>query len=160
MPDGDPCDGQRFADLGWPDPIGRVESTHTDVARVPSQASDSEGSARIVVDERFVDGLLGLERYEHLWLLTWLHDQPEERPLRLIPRATEAIGLVQGVFASRAPVRPNPIGLSLVRRLGVSGNVLTVSGVDLLDGTPVLDIKPWFADCDLPGHVKGRGAST
>jgi tRNA (adenine37-N6)-methyltransferase len=57
---------------------------------------------------------------------------------------------VQGVFASRAPVRPNPIGLSLVRLLGIEGNVVTVAGTDLLDGTPVLDIKPWFADCDLP----------
>jgi tRNA (Thr-GGU) A37 N-methylase len=67
-----------------------------------------------------------------------------------VPRATEATGEVQGVFASRSPVRPNAIALSLVRRLGVDGNVITVGGVDLLDGTPVLDIKPWFADCDLP----------
>jgi tRNA-Thr(GGU) m(6)t(6)A37 methyltransferase TsaA len=133
-----------------PEPIGHVETSYRDPSSVPSQASESEVTARVVVDERFVDGLLGLDRYPYLWLLTWLHDQPEERPLRLVPRATEATGEVQGVFASRAPGRPNPIGLSLVRQLGIEGRVVTVAGVDLLDGTPVLDIKPWFADCDLP----------
>ena len=54
------------------------------------------------------------------------------------------------MFASRAPQRPNPIGLSLVRSRGVAGNVIDFAGVDLLDGTPVLDIKPWFADADVP----------
>jgi tRNA (Thr-GGU) A37 N-methylase len=54
------------------------------------------------------------------------------------------------VFASRAPVRPNPIGLSLVELVAVEGTTLRIRGVDLLDGTPVLDLKPWFADCDQP----------
>jgi tRNA-Thr(GGU) m(6)t(6)A37 methyltransferase TsaA len=132
------------------EPIGHVETTHTDPARTPSQASESEGTARVVVEERFVDGLLGLERYEYLWLLTWLHEHGDDPPLQLVPRATEATGEVQGVFASRAPDRPNAIGLSLVRQLGLHGNVVTVTGVDLLAHTPVLDIKPWFADCDVP----------
>jgi tRNA-Thr(GGU) m(6)t(6)A37 methyltransferase TsaA len=132
------------------EPVGYLETAYAEAGSAPSQASLSESVARVVVDEAYVDALLGLERYPHLWLVTWLHDQPEVRPLQLVPRATEATGEVQGVFASRAPVRPNPIGLSLVRRLGVEGNVVTVAGTDLLDGTPVLDIKPWFADCDLP----------
>jgi len=136
------------------EPIGRLETSYTDAAAAPSQASLSESTARVVIDERYVDGLLGLDRYPHLWLVTWLDDQPEERPLQLVPRATQATGEVQGVFASRAPVRPNPIGLSLVRQVGVHGNVVTVAGTDLLDGTPVLDIKPWFADCDLPGDPR------
>jgi len=67
-----------------------------------------------------------------------------------VPRATEATGEIQGVFASRFPLRPNPIGLHLVRLLAVTGPVVAFAGVDLVDGTPVLDIKPWFADCDLP----------
>jgi tRNA (adenine37-N6)-methyltransferase len=138
------------------EPIGHVESGHRDLGRVPSQASESGGRARIVVDGRYADALLGLDRYSHVWVLTWLHDQPAEAPLRLVPRANEATGEVQGVFASRAPARPNPIGLSLVRLLDVDGTVLTVGGVDLLDGTPVLDIKPWFADCDLPASLDGR----
>jgi tRNA-Thr(GGU) m(6)t(6)A37 methyltransferase TsaA len=135
------------------EPIGHLETAYTEAGSAPPQASLSESVARVVVDDAYVDGLLGLDRYPHLWLVTWLHDQPEVRPLQLVPRATEATGEVQGVFASRAPVRPNPIGLSLVRQLGVEGNVVTVAGTDLLDGTPVLDIKPWFADCDLPPDV-------
>jgi tRNA-Thr(GGU) m(6)t(6)A37 methyltransferase TsaA len=135
------------------EPIGVVRSTHAALDHAPSQASEAPaaaGTASVVVDERFVDGLLGLDRYPYVWLVTWLHDQPADRPLRLVPRATELTGEVQGVFASRAPVRPNAIGLSLVRQLGVDGNVITVGGVDLVDGTPVLDIKPWFAGCDRP----------
>ena len=136
-------------------PIGRVEATHRDARNTPSQASEAGAPARVIVDERFMDGLLGLERYEYVWLLTWLDRQPEERPLRLVPRVTEATGEVQGVFASRAPTRPNGIGMSLVRTLGIDRNVISVHGVDLLDRTPVLDIKPWFADCDLPESVRG-----
>ena len=135
------------------EPIGRVGSMYDDLSRVPPQSSQSEGTARIVLDERYADGLLGLDRYDYIWVLTWLHEEAGEPPLRLVPRATEATGEIQGVFASRAPARPNPIGLSLVRLLRVDGTVLTVGGVDLLDATPVLDIKPWFADCDLPPAV-------
>jgi tRNA-Thr(GGU) m(6)t(6)A37 methyltransferase TsaA len=138
------------------EPIGHVETAHTDAAAMPSQAAEGGGTARIVLDARWVDGLLGLDRYPWVWLVTWLHDQPDERPLRLVPRATEATGEVQGVFASRAPTRPNPVGLSLVRLLGVEGNVVTVGGVDLLDGTPVLDLKPWFPDCDRPADDESR----
>lgn len=132
------------------EPIGHIESPHADLGSAPSQASQADRPARVVVDHRFTDGLLGLARYEHLWLITWLDRQPDDPPLRLVPRATEATGELQGVFASRAPVRPNAIGLSLVRRLGINGNSITVAAVDLVHGTPVLDIKPWFADCDLP----------
>jgi tRNA-Thr(GGU) m(6)t(6)A37 methyltransferase TsaA len=141
------------------EPIGHLETAHTDPATMPAQAAESAGTARIVLDGRFTDGLLGLDRYPWVWLVTWLHDQPEERPLRLVPRATEATGEVQGVFASRAPTRPNPVGLSLVRLLGVEGNVVTVGGVDLLDGTPVLDLKPWFPDCDRPADDTGGAVS-
>jgi tRNA (adenine37-N6)-methyltransferase len=132
------------------EPIGHLETPHRDPHSVPSQASVSPTLARIVVDRRFIEGLLGLERYEHLWIITWLDRLPHDRPLRIVPRATEATGEVQGVFASRSPVRPCGIGLSLVQRIAVADNVVTIRGVDLLDETPVLDIKPWFADCDEP----------
>ena len=137
------------------EPIGRLESVYDDLSRVPSQASESDGTARIVMEERYADGLLGLDRYHFIWVLTWLHEEAGEPPLRLVPRATEATGEIQGVFASRAPARPNAIGLSLVRLLGIEGTVLTAGGVDLLDGTPVLDIKPWFPGRDLPPVVHG-----
>jgi tRNA-Thr(GGU) m(6)t(6)A37 methyltransferase TsaA len=151
-------------DMAAPDmaPIGHVstDAPANDTGGLPNQASGAPAATgRVVVRAELADALLGLDAYPHVWLLTWLHDQPPpgERPLRLVPAAREAGGRVQGVFASRSPVRPNPIGLSLVRNLGVDGTVLTFAGVDLRDGTPVLDIKPWFADCDLPASLEAGG---
>ena len=135
-------------------PIGHIRSGYADVGALPSQSlGNLEATGTVVVRDDLVDALLGLDRYEHIWLLTWLGAEPitsQHPPLQLVPRATEATGEVQGVFASRAPARPNPIGLSLVRNRGVRGTVVEFAGVDLLDGTPVLDIKPWFADSDVP----------
>jgi tRNA-Thr(GGU) m(6)t(6)A37 methyltransferase TsaA len=134
-------------------PIGTVRSDLHDAEAAPNQATEGQAAAgRVEVDAAYADGLLGLDGYRWVWLLTWLHDQPSGPvPLQLVPRAREAQGRVQGVFASRAPARPNPIGLSLVELLGIEGTVLRFRGVDLLDGTPVLDIKPWYDDCDRPG---------
>jgi tRNA-Thr(GGU) m(6)t(6)A37 methyltransferase TsaA len=136
-------------------PIGRLQSEHHDGAATPSEASECDVTARAVVFPEYVDGMLGLDRYELLWLVTWLDRQPETRPLRVVPRVTQATGEVLGVFASRYPFRPNAIGLSLVRVVAVEREVITVRGADLLDGTPLLDIKPWFADCDDPGRLPG-----
>ena len=141
-------------------PIGYVRSAYTDLDALPSQSLvnlDATGS--VVVRDDLVDALLGLDRYEHLWLLTWLGEEPitsQPAPLQLVPRATEATGEIQGVFASRAPRRPNPIGLSLVRNRGIDGTVVEFAGVDLLDGTPVLDIKPWFADAPRYASAAAR----
>jgi tRNA-Thr(GGU) m(6)t(6)A37 methyltransferase TsaA len=138
-------------------PIGVVALDDPHPATPPaSQAADApDVTASVTVRDDLVPGLLGLDRYPWVWLVTWLHDQPPpaERPLQMVPRATEATGEVQGVFASRFPLRPNPIGLHLVRLLAVTGPVVAFAGVDLVDGTPVLDIKPWFADCDLPADT-------
>jgi tRNA (adenine37-N6)-methyltransferase len=139
------------------DPIGHVTTSYTDPPGMPGQASENrEATGTLVVRPELVDALLGLERYPFLWLLTWLHrGDPGPAALRVLPRATEATGEIQGVFASRWPRRPNSIGLSLVRQLGLVDNVISFAGVDLIDGTPVLDIKPWFADCDLPSALDG-----
>lgn len=133
-------------------PIGHVTTSYADPVLTPPQPTESaEAIGKVVVNADLVDALLGLERYEYLWLVTWLHRAgTEPGPLHLLPRATRETGEVQGVFASRSPRRPNSIGLSLVQRLRLEENVITFAGVDLVDGTPVLDIKPWFADCDLP----------
>ena len=142
-------------------PIGHVRTDVEEVASAANQAS--QGSAmtgRVVLDAELADGLLGLDRYRWLWLITLLHMKPDGPvPLQLVPMATAATGEVQGVFASRAPHRPNPIGLSLVEQVRVEGTVITFRGVDLVDGTPVLDIKPWFADCDLPPDQDDARAS-
>jgi len=135
-------------------PIGVVRSSYTDLAELPPQAAaNAVVTAAVIVREEMTAALLGLDRYRAIWLLTWLDaGRTGDPPLQLVPRATQATGEVQGVFASRAPARPNAIGLHLVRLVRVADNVVTFAGVDLLDGTPVLDIKPWFADCDLPAN--------
>jgi tRNA-Thr(GGU) m(6)t(6)A37 methyltransferase TsaA len=133
-------------------PIGHVRSSLDDHTSAPRQASEAVGAeAEVQLEPAFADGLLGLEGYRWIWLLTWLDRGPAgPAPLQLVPSGTGTGDRVQGVFASRAPVRPNPIGLSLVELVAVDGPTLRIRGVDLLDGTPVLDLKPWFADCDQP----------
>jgi tRNA (adenine37-N6)-methyltransferase len=133
-------------------PIGRVHSGNRDVSETPSQPTkDGAVTAAIVLDDRYLDGLDGLAAGMFVWVITLLDRQPPGVPsLRIVRQADRATGHLSGVFASRYPHRPNPIGLSLVQVHTVAANVVTVSGVDLLDGTPVLDIKPWFADCDVP----------
>ena len=91
---------QRPAELH---PIGHVETEHREVAATPSQSTETDTPARVVVLPEYVDGLLGLERYEFVWLITWLDRQPSERPLRVVPRTTEATGELGGVFASGFP---------------------------------------------------------
>jgi tRNA-Thr(GGU) m(6)t(6)A37 methyltransferase TsaA len=95
---------------------------------------------------------MGLDEQPYIWLLTWLHAQNDDqtRPLHAVPRSLEGTGQTRGVFATRTPNRHNRIGLSLVRVLSVSGNVVHFEGVDLVNGTPVLDIKPWSRGADTP----------
>jgi tRNA-Thr(GGU) m(6)t(6)A37 methyltransferase TsaA len=142
-------------------PIGYVTTSYDDLALTPPQPSESaQAIGQVVLNANFVDALLGLEQYPFLWLITWVHrDATEPGPLQVVPRAKQATGEIQGVFASRSPRRPNSIGLSLVRQLGIDDNIITFAGVDMVDGTPVLDIKPWFADCDLPPDGDGLPGS-
>jgi tRNA-Thr(GGU) m(6)t(6)A37 methyltransferase TsaA len=108
-----------------------------------------ETTSKIVIDPEWAEGLSGLEEFSHIIVLFWL-DRPKthETPLRLHPEAREDMPLV-GVFATRAPVRPNPIGLTAVELLAREENVLIVRGLDAYHGTPVLDIKPYLVRGDL-----------
>jgi tRNA-Thr(GGU) m(6)t(6)A37 methyltransferase TsaA len=107
-----------------------------------------ETTSRIVIDHEWAEGLSGLEEFSHIIVLFWL-DRPktQEPPLRLHPEAREDMPLV-GVFATRAPVRPNPIGLTAVELLAREENALIVRGLDAYHGTPVLDIKPYLVRGD------------
>jgi tRNA (adenine37-N6)-methyltransferase len=135
-------------------PIGYVVTDFDTVAEVPAQATEAcHERGRVVVYERFRDGLLGLDRCPHIWLLTWLHAQDRAQVLQIVPRVTRlAEGERHGVFATRAPGRPNQLGLSLVQVIGVTDGEVFFSGVDLLTGTPVLDIKPWRRGTDTPAE--------
>jgi tRNA-Thr(GGU) m(6)t(6)A37 methyltransferase TsaA len=131
--------------------IGIVRSPFDERASAPRQASAGAGvAARIELfpGHGYEDALEGLEGWEYAWVLFVFHKNVEEgrgwNPKVLPPRATEK----QGVFATRSPHRPNPIGMSAVRIERVEGLVVHVRDVDLLDGTPVLDLKPYVAYAD------------
>jgi tRNA-Thr(GGU) m(6)t(6)A37 methyltransferase TsaA len=108
----------------------------------PVYAGETEGIVEVFPE--YADGLRDLDGFERIWLLYWLDRAPAPR-LRVTPFRDH---VERGLFATRAPCRPNPIGLSCVRLLRVSGNQLTVGGLDILDGTPVLDIKPYVPQFD------------
>ena len=134
--------------------IGTIRSHYTDTEHTPIQARlNVAAEARMEVDPRYADGLDGLAGFDYAWLLTWLH-QPRDadRPPRLrhVPFLLRAQQRQIGIFATRGPRRVNPIGLSLVRLASIDGPTVRFSGVDLIDGTPVLDIKPYVTRFDRP----------
>jgi tRNA (adenine37-N6)-methyltransferase len=125
--------------------IGIIHSSYKEATGMPIQPVFAEGTeSSVEVCPQYAEGLCDLEGFERLWLIYWLHKASSAR-LRVVPfRDTTE----RGIFATRAPCRPNAIGLSCVRLLSVSRNVLTIAGVDILDGTPLLDIKPYVPKFD------------
>ncbi len=147
-------------------PVARIRSDFPEKFGIPRQSGVVESlEAKIVFEPEFrvMDAVRGLEDFSHIWLIwefseavrdTW---SPTVRPPRL------GGNVRMGVFATRSPFRPNPIGLSCVKLLKVEqdetlGPVLTVAGADLMDGTPIYDIKPYipYADC----HPEAQGGFT
>ncbi|MBN2184199.1 MAG: tRNA (N6-threonylcarbamoyladenosine(37)-N6)-methyltransferase TrmO [Candidatus Krumholzibacteriota bacterium] len=126
-------------------PIGIVHSPFLEVAGMPIQPSRSEGAKGTVeIFDEFVEGLCDLDGFSHIILLYHLH-LSRGYSLKVIPFLDDQ---PRGLFATRAPRRPNPIGLSVVRLAGVEKNILSVEDLDILDGTPLLDIKPFVGEFD------------
>jgi tRNA-Thr(GGU) m(6)t(6)A37 methyltransferase TsaA len=132
-------------------PIGTVHTPYQSPDGMPVQASRSDNApGTVVLDEAYVEGLADLEGFSHVILVCHLH---LARPYRL--RVTPYLDDVpHGLFATRAPARPNPIGISVVALERIDGSTLHVRGVDLIDGTPLLDIKPWVGEFDEPEQVR------
>ena len=126
-------------------PIGVIRSGHEDPQATPIQAPYAEGcEGRAEIFPEFSEGLQDLEGFSHLILLYHFHRAGSPRLLvEPFLQKTE-----RGVFATRAPCRPNPIGMSVVKLTGIDGTVLHLDGVDILDGTPLLDIKPYIGRFD------------
>jgi tRNA-Thr(GGU) m(6)t(6)A37 methyltransferase TsaA len=125
-------------------PIGYVRSPYKEKNDTPRQGRLSDTISEIVIDEQYLPGLEDVEKKAHLIVLCWF-----DRADRTMLKATPPKGKIEhGVFATRSPNRPNPVGLSVVDLLSMNGNVLTVRGLDALDGTPVVDIKPYSPDID------------
>jgi tRNA-Thr(GGU) m(6)t(6)A37 methyltransferase TsaA len=126
-------------------PIGVIRTPFRDVASMPIQPRGAIGvQGTVEVAPEFVEGLSDLEGFSHVILVYSFHKAPSAR-LRVTPFLDDR---ERGVFATRAPARPNPIGLSVVRLVAIRGNLLEVENVDILDGTPLLDIKPYVPAFD------------
>jgi tRNA-Thr(GGU) m(6)t(6)A37 methyltransferase TsaA len=120
--------------------IGMVESPLADRAAAPKQGDEGAPDAWLVFDAAVAEGLEGIAAGDELLVLTWL-DRAERDVLRVNPRDDPARG-IQGVFNTRSPDRPNPIGLHRVTVLEVAGLRLRVRNLEALDGTPIVDVKP------------------
>lgn len=111
--------------------------------------------SEITVDESLTEALDGLDEFSHIIVLYWMHREQRGTPtLKIHPRSDANLPLM-GLFATRTPQRPNPIGKATVRLLERRQNVLTVKGLDALDGTPVIDIKPYIPGYDSADDAKG-----
>jgi len=140
-------------------PIGIIHSPFQQAAGTPIRPRAAKGAeATVEVFNEYLPGLKDLAGFERIWLLYWFDQAKfEECDLVVKPHLDDTR---RGVFATRAPARPNPIGLSAVRLLEARGNLLRVRDVDILDGTPLLHIKPYFPQFDCfkvarSGWLKG-----
>lgn len=132
-------------------PIGVIRSPHQRREETPIQPVFARGiEGRVELFPEYAEGLAGLEEFSHVHLIYHLHLVDQMR-LTCVPFLDDE---PHGVFATRGPWRPNPIGMSLVRVLGVEGTTVSVIDVDILDGTPLLDIKPLFAGPDPRDPVR------
>lgn len=144
------------------EPIGIVRTgalAPAEAARQPAAAGDTAGTIHLYPGRHFEHALEDLAGWDYLWVIFWFHRNQTWRPKVLPPRST---GGRKGVFATRSPHRPNPLGLSAVRLDRVDGLTLHVRELDMLDGTPVLDLKPYVPYTDArpaarSGWLEGAG---
>jgi len=126
-------------------PIGIVRTQFDTITDMPIQPSGAKGAKGIIeLNSELTQGLVDLEGFSHIILIYHFH-LIKEHQLSVIPFMDDK---PHGIFATRAPARPNPIGISIVELKKIEGNLLYVEGVDLINGTPLLDIKPFFQKFD------------
>ncbi len=126
-------------------PIGIIHSPFTDKNQTPIQSARSQAIGQVEVKRKFSDGLQDIEGFSHLFLLYAFHASLGYT-LRVKPFLDDQ---THGLFSTRYPKRPNPIGLSIVELVARQDNVLEIKGVDVLDGTPLLDLKPYVPEFDV-----------
>jgi tRNA-Thr(GGU) m(6)t(6)A37 methyltransferase TsaA len=134
------------------EPIGSV---HTDAKSVPRHWSVSDLEGTLVIDEKYLDGLKDIRTGQRIVVLFHFHQSAKFDSSYLVQKPPHHNKRL-GVFSICSPVRPNPIGMSVLEVLEVRGNIIRVRGVDMLDGTPVLDIKPYIADQKNTENQVGR----
>jgi tRNA-Thr(GGU) m(6)t(6)A37 methyltransferase TsaA len=132
--------------------IGRIRTPWKTRGQCPKNARESEAVCTLELDPRWAQALTDVASCSHLVVLYWMNRSRRDLVLQ-VPRT---YGFGRGTFALRSPARPNPIAMSVVRLVGVEGTRLSVVGLDCLDETPLLDIKPYFASTDaVPDAVVG-----
>ncbi|MFH1624273.1 MAG: tRNA (N6-threonylcarbamoyladenosine(37)-N6)-methyltransferase TrmO [Pseudomonadota bacterium] len=131
--------------------IGIIHSPFTELDGMPIQPAGAEGIAGTVeVFPEYQDGLKDLDGFSHIILLYHFHESRGFK-LRVVPFMDSEL---RGVFATRAPKRPNPVGLSVVKLVKIKGRILHIENVDVLDGTPLLDIKPYVPEFDQQTSIR------
>ena len=126
--------------------IGLIHTPFQETENMPIQSSRSEASGLVEVFPEYLEGMEGIEEFSHLFLIYVFHRAPAQVELTVKPFLDDR---KHGVFATRFPNRPNPIGLSVVRLVDRKENKLEILGADMLDNTPLLDIKPYVPDFDI-----------
>lgn len=141
-------------------PIGAIHTPFTHLENMPIQPrGGAEVVGTIEIFNQYIEGLADLDGFSHIYLLYHFH-QVKQTALTVTPFMDSS---PRGVFATRSPLRPNHIGLSIVRLLGIENNILTIQNIDILDNTPLLDIKPYIQAFDgvkesRSGWMKGSAA--
>jgi tRNA-Thr(GGU) m(6)t(6)A37 methyltransferase TsaA len=132
--------------------IGRIRTPWSARKECPKNARESDAVCTVELDARWAAGLKDLATCSHVILLYWM----DKSPRNLVRQVPSHYGITRGTFALRSPARPNPIAMSVVKLLRIEGGKLSVVGLDCLDGTPLLDIKPYFPSTDsMPDAVVG-----
>lgn len=132
-------------------PIGTIETPFDDLENMPIQPAGAKGvKGRIILEPEFEQGLTDIEGFSHLILLYWFH-KSTDFDLMVKPFLDTQ---KRGLFSTRAPRRPNPMGLSIVRLLGREGRVVEIEDIDVLNGTPLMDIKPYVERFDAKENTR------
>lgn len=125
-------------------PIGVINSPYKKREDAPRQGRYSEKLSKIILFDEYLEGLQDIERHKYYYIFYWLDKAERDKLKGIPPGKTEE----RGVFSIRSPIRPNPIALCLIELVKIEGKTLTVKWLDALDGSPLLDIKPFWPETD------------
>ncbi|MEE8358856.1 MAG: tRNA (N6-threonylcarbamoyladenosine(37)-N6)-methyltransferase TrmO [Candidatus Hydrothermarchaeales archaeon] len=120
-------------------PIGVIRSEYS-LENAPMQGFESEKTSKIIIFDKYTKALEGIKKYDYLIVLYWMHQSDRTQLWSKLKN--------RDIFTTRSPRRPNPIGISYVKNLKINGNTLEVKYLDVIDGTPILDIKPYYKEVD------------
>jgi len=130
--------------------IGRIRTPFKTRDDCPKNSAQSDAVGQVELEPRYALALKDLEHYSHIHLLYWMHEARRD----LVQQVPAHLGHPRGTFALRSPVRPNPIALATVELLKIDGATLVIRRIDCVDGTPLVDIKPYFASVDSFPHAR------